>query len=307
MRIAIIGGTRFIGHAAAQALVARGHDALVLHRGRHPCEVSGVTEVLVDRGDVEALRRCLVTARPDAILDTRAMTAGDAAATLAALEGLDAAAVVLSSQDVYAQFGRLNGLPAPEPEPRITESSPLTVPHPFRGLAEHDGGEDYDKKDVERLFLESGRAVTILRLPAVYGRRDPQRRFGRIVDALDRGERRLPGHGAFRWTHAQVDDVAHAVALALEQPASTGRVFNVGEEPTPSMRERAERIAARMGCAVEFDGGGVPDEWGVFGSMPNDVVVDTSAIRAALGYAEVRSEAARLDDLIEGLRVSRAG
>ena len=185
-RIAFIGGTRFIGHAAAACAVLRGHDVTVIHRGVHRSEVEGVRSIAADRADPAALRAALTTARPDVVVDTRAMTAADTTATLDALRGVCDALVVLSSQDVYAQFGALNGLPAPPPEPVVTESSPLTVPYPFRGLAEHDGGADYDKKDVERLVTGARlRSATILRLPAVYGPRDPARRFGAIVDALD--------------------------------------------------------------------------------------------------------------------------
>ncbi len=148
--------------------------------------------------------------------------------------------------------------------------------------------------------------VTVLRLPAVYGRRDPQRRFGAIVDALDRGEVRIPGPGAFRWTHGHVDNVAHAIALAAEAEPAGPRVFNVGEAETPSMRERAEAIAARMDRSLTFDKSEPPEAWGLFGVLPNDVVVDSSAIREALGFGEPLDEDARLDDLIAGLRVSRS-
>jgi nucleoside-diphosphate-sugar epimerase len=308
LRVALVGGTRFIGHAAARALVARGHAVAVVHRGVHRAEVDGVTSLTADRSDVAALAAALKGWAPEAVVDTRAMTGADAETTLSALDGLRAAVVVLSSQDVYAQFGRVNGLPGPEPEERVTESSPLTVPFPFRGLAEHAGGHDYDKKEVERLFLSAvGRArpgVTILRLPAVYGPRDPQRRFGQLVDALDAGRTRIPGEGGWRWTHAHVDDVAHAIALAAEAAPVGGRIFNVGELQTPTMRERAECIAWAMGRTIEWLGGEPPDEWGLFGRLPNDVVVDSTAIRETLGWREQRSFEQRAPDLVAALRAN---
>ena len=310
MRVALVGGTLFIGRATAEALVARGHEVAVVHRGVHPSQVDGARSVVADRTDPAALRAALVGLAPDAVIAPRAMTAAAATTTLRAGEGLEAPVVVLSSQDVYAQFGRLNGLPAPEPEVRITEASPLTVPYPFRGIAEHAGGDEYDKKDVERLFLAAADGAlpgaTVLRLPAVYGRRDPQRRFGGLVDALDAGAPRVPGDGAFRWTHGHVDNVAHAIVLATEAPPAGGRLFNVGERDTPTLRERADAIAQVVGVPIEWTGEEATDAWGMYGPMPNDVVVDTTALRDALGFEEVVSADGRLRDLVAGLRASRA-
>ena len=308
LRVAFIGGTRFIGHAAAACAVARGHHVTVIHRGEHRSEVPGVESLAADRTDPEALRAALTAARPDVVVDTRAMTASDATDTLDALRGLCDALVVLSSQDVYAQFGALNGLHAPPPEARVTESSPLTVPYPFRGIAEHDGGADYDKKDVERLVTGARlRSATILRLPAVYGPRDPARRFGAIVDALDRGERTLPRRGGtFRWTHAHVDDVGLAIVLACEARLGGAQVFNVGEANTPTMSDRADAIARELGVTICWEEPAeLPAEFGLFGPMPNDFVSDSAAIRAALGYRESLGGDDAIASLVAGLRASR--
>jgi nucleoside-diphosphate-sugar epimerase len=311
--MAFVGGTRFIGHAAAALAVARGHEVAVLHRGRHPCELAGARPILVDRTDPSALCESIVRLAPEVIGDTRAMTRPDAESSALALKIVRVPAVVLSSQDVYAQFGRLNGLAAPPPEPVVTESSPLTIPFPFRDLAGHEAGPDYDKKDVEAVFAaataEGVPCATILRLPAVYGPRDPKRRFGALVDALDRGERRVPCQGGalWRWTHADVRDVALAIVLAAEKPGTGTRIFNVGERETPTMRARAEGIAASMGLSVEWEETTAPPEcfeW--LGVQPNDLVVSSARIREELGFAECTTEAARFSALVASLRESRA-
>ncbi len=314
MRLAFVGGTRFIGHAAAAWAVSRGHDVSVLHRGRHPCEVPGARDVIVDRGDPSALCLALARLAPDAIVDTRAMTRADAEVTALASKVTGAPVVVLSSQDVYAQFGRFNGLPAPAPEALVSESSPLTVPFPYRGIAPHEGGPDYDKKLVEAVFrgaAEGGApGACALRLPAVYGARDPKRRFGSLVDRLDAGERALPcqGGASWRWTHAHVRDAANAIVLAAEHPAAGFRVFNVGEAVVPTMRERAESIVGAMGVRVTWEERAepLPDDLAWLGAMPNDFVADTSALRRALGEVEVTTPRERVEDLVAWLRESRA-
>ena len=55
MRILIIGGTRFAGHAMAEAALAAGHDVSLLHR-HETAEHPGATHLLADRdGDLSVL------------------------------------------------------------------------------------------------------------------------------------------------------------------------------------------------------------------------------------------------------------
>ncbi|MBK8999749.1 MAG: NAD-dependent epimerase/dehydratase family protein [Myxococcales bacterium] len=311
MHLAFIGGTRFIGQAAARRALEVGHAVSVLHRGEHASDVAGARDVLVDRRDPSALCRELSRVAPDVIVDTRAMTRADAQVTALAARILGVPAVVLSSMDVYAQFGRLNGLPAPEPEAVVTETSPLTVPYPFRGL-ETDLPSDYDKKDVEaeleRAVGEGVPGVLVLRLPGVYGQGDYRRRLGPLVDRLDAGERVLPcsGGAAWRLAHAHVRDVAHAIVSGAEQWKAGFRVLNVAERETPSMRERAESLAAEMGVVFEWaEAETVPDDLSFLGRMPNDLVVSSAALRERLGFAELTTPEERVRDLVAWLRVSR--
>ena len=314
MRIAFVGGPGFIGPAAVRDALGRGHEVVVLHRGVHPNPTEGASAVTVDRADATALAAALEGTRADAVVDTRAMTSTDAQTTVTAAAPLGVPLVVLSSQDVYAQFGGLLGHPGPAPEERITERSPLTVPFPYRHIEGAHRDPDYDKKDVERVFREAVDAgtlerVTILRLPPTYGRGDPARRFGGIVDALDRGDGRLPHRGGarWRWTHGHVDDVGRAIVLAAEARGPGIYVFNVGEAETPTMGEWAERFAAHLGKSLRWEETAeLPAALGHLGEMPNDVVVDTTSIREKLGFVEVTSPDRRTADIVAWARVSRS-
>lgn len=306
MNIAFVGGTRFIGHFAVEAALARGHAVSVLHRGQTPTDHPAVTDIWVDRGDRDALRRALERARPDVVVDTRSMLRSDAEGVVAAVTALAVPVVVLSSQDVYAQFGRLNGLPAPEPEVEVDERSPLTIPFPFRGIGGHEAGPDYDKKEVEAVFRASGLTVRVLRLPGVYGPRDPRRRFWAFVDRLDAGERAFPrqGGGTFRWTHAHVRDVAHAIVLAAESSREGFAVYNVGEAPTPTQSQRVEALAACMGVELTWieSPSALPDDLASLGVMPNDLVVSSRALREELGFTEVTTPEACWLDVVRSAR-----
>lgn len=304
----ILGGTGFISGAIVRVALARGHAVHLVHRGSRPSP-AGTTESIVDRADTPRLEQTLSALRPAAVIDTCAMTAAHAESLVTAMRQLDARLTVLSSQDVYAQFGRLNGLPAPEPEPMISEGSPLTVPFPFRGIADHAGGPDYDKKDVERIVARrTDRGVVILRLPAVTGAGDPKRRFGAVVDAIDGGALTMVHDGgALRWSHTDVDDVALACVLAAEHERRSLSIFNVGEANVPTMRERFDALATAMGVVLDWRTADeeAPCTDSLLGSFPNDVIADDGAIREALGWSERGTFAELAPGLIEALRRSR--
>jgi nucleoside-diphosphate-sugar epimerase len=83
-----------------------------------------------------------------------------------------------------------------------------------------------------------------------------------------------------------MEDVAAAIALAVTTPGAASRVYNVAE---PTAYTEAEWVA-KIGTAVGWNGKvvAVPDE-----KMPapfntaQDLSVDTTRIRAELGYREV--------------------
>jgi nucleoside-diphosphate-sugar epimerase len=147
-------------------------------------------------------------------------------------------------------------------------------------------------------------SATVLRLPAVYGSRDPNRRFGFVIDRLLVGERTFPCQtgASWRWTHAHVRNVAHACVLAAETAREGFVVFNVGERETPTMRQRVEAMATCLGERVEWEEvEALLDELRVLGTWDNDVVMCSAAIREALGYEELLSREERTRELVEAL------
>ena len=92
----ILGGTRFIGRRIAADLVARGDEVTVVHRGQtETAEPDGCAHWHTDRAAFASLAGQVRALRPDAVIDTRALTAADAEAVLPHLP--DAQLVLLSS------------------------------------------------------------------------------------------------------------------------------------------------------------------------------------------------------------------
>lgn len=302
MRVLLIGGTSFIGPAVARELLADGNAVAVYHRGQtEDGAPEGVTHLHGDRDALAEARPALVAFAPDVVVHMILMMEEQARSFVRALTGVAPRAVVISSQDVYRAFGRVLGIEAGPPEPTpITESAPLRErPYPHRGAeprADDDPmrwADDYDKIPVERVVMSApDLPCAALRLPAVYGPGDRQhrlyrfaRRFadGRLVIPLDSAE------AGWRWTHAYVDDVAHAIALAATNPRANGRIYNVGETYTPTVAERARAAAEAYGWQgriIALPTERMPQPLRADANTAQDLVADTARIRTELGYVE---------------------
>jgi NAD(P)-dependent dehydrogenase (short-subunit alcohol dehydrogenase family) len=83
MRVVILGGTEFIGRRITEDLVTRGDDVTVVHRGTtEPRDWVDCRHLHADRRDFEGVSAQVRALRPDAVIDTCAGSAADAAAVL---------------------------------------------------------------------------------------------------------------------------------------------------------------------------------------------------------------------------------
>jgi nucleoside-diphosphate-sugar epimerase len=258
MRVLILGGTRFIGRRIAADLMARGDDVTVVHRGEsEPDELADCTHLHADRAALARHSGQLRALRPDAVIDTRAMTEADAEAVLPHLP--DAHLVLLSSIDVYRAYELLLAGQGGEPVP-LTEESPVRQGrYPLRGLLPG-LGDNYDKLDVEPGYLARG--GTALRLAMIYGEHDGQRREEFILRRVRAGRRRIPvGPGTSLDTRCYVGDVAAAVLAALDRPwVAEGQVFYVGA-PASTPSDYAGASGGGHGAElVMVPGAQVPDD-----------------------------------------------
>lgn len=322
MRVLLIGGTGFIGPHITRYLLEAGHEVAVFHRGVTEVNMpDGVTHLHAGTregeqaivGWLERLPTFVDDIRafaPDVVLHMLAMRQTDAAVAQAALRGIARRLVVISSQDVYRAYGRLIGTEPGEPDPiPLTEDSPLREKlYPYRQQPPRSFDDprrwmdDYDKIPVERVVLgDPSLPGTVLRLPAVYGPGDKQHRTFDYLKRMDDGRSAIlvPANAAeWRWTRGYVENVAHAVALAVTDDRAAWRIYNIGE---PEALTEAEWVRA-IGDAVGWHGDvlSVPPERLpkslVFdGDTAQQFVSDSASIRSELGYAEQvpRDEALR--------------
>src|SRR5215212_3069966 len=182
MGILIIGGTRFVGHAMAQAALAAGHDVTLLHRNATD-ELPGATHLLADRnGDLSVLS----DGRWDATIDVCAYVPGQVASIHDALGDRGGHHVFVSTVSVYADQASAGA----------EEDAPL-LPEPPDGTTDvTDQTYGPLKVACERVARERWGAdgLAIIRPTYVVGPRDMTARYPWWVRRAARGGRMiLPG------------------------------------------------------------------------------------------------------------------
>ncbi len=286
MRIVVIGGTGFIGFHLVRLLFQRGHSILVLHRGRQeallPSAIPHLHGSLTELAGAPGLD-C------DAAIHMYAMGENDASEFVRVFQPRAARLLVASSGDVYQAWGVLRRSEGIAPDsPPLLEDAPLRT-----HLFPYPEYPHYDKIPVERIVLAAGSGSCVLRLPAVYGPGDSHHRFGAWLRRME-SPRLLIGPEEARWrfTHGYVENVAEAIAIAVIDPRSRGRIYNAGELHTPAVSQRIASIGQAAGWTGEIVT--QPDQ-----ELPHNskssldfrqhLVMDTTRIRQELGFTETVS------------------
>jgi nucleoside-diphosphate-sugar epimerase len=287
MRLLIMGGTRFVGPHAVQALVAAGHEVVIFHRGETEPELPGSVRHI--HGDFAAI--------DDHVDELRGLEAEVVVDTVPYIDKggqgvghfVDVAerAVVLTSGDVYRAFARLLGSEPGEPDP-----VPLNEDAPLRAGPSPDLGPeiDYDNVDVERSVNALDLPVTVLRLAVVYGPGDP---YNRLAGYVKRMEHERPAIlleeplAHWRWSREYAGNVGAAIAAVADDASSAGRVYNVAPEQTLTEEEWVRAIAEITGwrgevLAVPTEE--LPEAMRARIDLRQDLVLDSSRIRQELSF-----------------------
>jgi nucleoside-diphosphate-sugar epimerase len=316
MTIAIIGGTGFLGTATAKRLKQLGHDVLVVARGQSPVALpDGVKFEAADRMDGEAIAKLLKANGVTAVIDIFTISLRNTQPVIDAAAKAGARYVMVSSTDVYSNYGGLlkKESPAIRPEP-ATEDSPLrTLRYPYRGNSRRPKGvtddlfEEYDKIPIEEFAMAHGAPqATVIRLPMIFGPDDKQHRFAWVIKGAKNGEPfRLDRRGA-GWlnSYAFIDDVAEALSLAATLPEAAGRIYNAAQPFVRTQADWARTILTLMGIdseivLVDADAGGVLAERADSSDLSYPLTLDSARIRAELGYSEIVPEEQALRRTIE--------
>lgn len=254
--VLVTGGAGFIGSHVVDALLARGDDVHVLDdlsKGRAQ-QVPGPAPLYVlDIADAplaklfsgvqfDAVVHCaaqtnVMVSLADPRLDYRINVVGaERIVTAAERSGVERFVFISSGGAIYGETR----------EPATEE----TAPRPENPYGEH-------KLEGEDVVARSPMSTVSLRLSNVYGPRQRSDAEGGVVSVF--GERlvaRLPpriyGDGGQQRDFVHVDDVASAIALALDDESMTG-VWNVASGASTSVNELAALMMSVAGSDVGIE------------------------------------------------------
>jgi nucleoside-diphosphate-sugar epimerase len=215
VRLLVLGGTRFLGRAVADAALTAGHELTLFNRGETNAGLFPQAEHL--RGDRDGGLAALDGRQWDAVVDTCGYFPRIVRQTVETLAETVGRYCFVSSVSVYADFSA--PLDEDSPVGTIDDGAPeeFGAEHerygPFKALCERAVEETY-----------GGRAL-IVRPGLIVGRHDPTGRFTYWPHRLARGGEVLaPGPPERLAQFIDVRDLAEWIVRALEE--DRGGVFN---------------------------------------------------------------------------------
>ena len=245
MKVLVLGCGGMIGNATALALAARGATVVCASRHGWTGDRGKMLGIRVDRNDVAAVQGAISAYGIDVLIDVVAYTAADTQHLLAQIDGTVGQYVLLSSMDVYRNYGLLHRIedgradtgPLDEDAPLRTRLYPYRADPPRAPDAADAWLDHYDKIPIENLARGLTIPWTVLRLPMVFGPADRQHRFRWAIGPMQADAERLdlpPRWLDWTSTYGFVDNVAAAIAATAGNSAAYRQTFNVTDtDPVP--------------------------------------------------------------------------
>jgi 2'-hydroxyisoflavone reductase len=245
MRTLVSGGTRFVGRAVVELLLARGHEVTLLNRGQtNPELFVGVERINAERAAISA---ALLGERTwDAVLDMNAYAPAEVESAVAALAGRTTRYVFCSTCSVY-QPSR----PYPISEDALTYScSPVEAADTT--MATYGARKAECERRLLALGPAAGMAVFIGRPVVVYGAHDYTDRMHFWIEGVRRGHVVLPGEGQSIFHTIFAPDLAALFIAMAEADKSLTGTYNIGATELFTLAELVANLAALLDVTPEI-------------------------------------------------------
>ena len=219
MRLLILGGTKFLGRAVAEAALARGHELTLFNRGETNPELFPEAERL--RGDRTVDLSALEDREWDAVIDPSGYVPAAVRATAELLQRTGRY-VFVSSISVYADFSS-----GPDEESPVAELGHAPADELAADYSNYGPLKALCEAEVERVL---GERSLVVRPGLIVGPHDPTGRFTYWARRLARGGETLaPAPPARRVQFVDVRDLAEWIVAAVERDlAGTYNATNEG-------------------------------------------------------------------------------
>ena len=265
MKVLVTGGAGFIGSHLADRLVAEGHDVVVLDNESTGRRENVPREARFIKGDVSRVEDLdeafasgldavchiagqvsLIRSYTDAGIDLRTNVLGTLNVIQQCLKHQVSRLLYAGSMTAY---GNTEVLPTPEDAP--------CEPVSYYGITKY-AAERYVRTTAERPDLTFPFNVTCFRMYNVYGRRQSvdnpyQGVLGIFLGNVLRGEPiTIYGDGKQSRDFVYIDDIVDAWVSALGNPASYGRVLNLGSGRRLPIGELARIVVEAVGGSGDY-------------------------------------------------------
>lgn len=240
MKVLLIGGSGFLGHAAAELFQSRGDKVVSLTRGNKP-NPKGVDSLVADRSDAKAFAATIQGQEFDVVIDITAMNADHVKAVLPALKDRCGHYFLISTDFVYAND---------------IETFPITE----RAPKDKDSKYGQGKLAAEKALDEFSTPTTALRPPHIVGK---GKELGTgTVQGRDKGLLRfmragtgltMIADGEYLIAPVWTKQIALAIAACALKPATYGQVMNCPGGDIVTTRQYYKLIADRLGVPLRYD------------------------------------------------------
>lgn len=249
MRLLILGGTWFVGHAIATAATSSGWDVTAFNRGLSGSSPPGVQTIRGDRTKLEDLQAAAKLGPWDAVVDTSGYVPANVLTVAQALEPVAARYLFMSTVSVYAGW----------PVEPLTDESPTLYCPPDAGP---DYGEDVENGHTRYGFQKSGSELavretfgsgrsTLLRPGVLIGPREYVGRLPWWLRRISTGGRVVaPGDPGRQIQPTDVRDLAGFALTCLKGNLSGS--FNVTATDARTFADLLHGCAAAVGTDPEF-------------------------------------------------------
>lgn len=251
LRTLLIGGSGFLGHHVAGALLEAGHEVTVLSRGSRAVP-AGTEALTAERVDRDALARALDGRRFDLTVDFLVFDAADIELLLFVPHATLGRYLMISTGQVYLVT---EGVRPPYREDDA-EGAVIPEPDPPDSYEHASWSYGVGKRRAERTLIglraTHGVRATILRLPIIQGEGDGSRRLWAYLERmLDGGPLMLPDAGAMLARFVYAGDVARFIArLASEAPRSS--VYNLAQPDAVPLRAFLDQVGRIAGVTPRW-------------------------------------------------------